>query len=206
MSKIPRLEDQVTSHQLIERHPGIRSASPESSLPCTDRGTGFAPRVTKGIAYPTLGGDNTMLKAQIQSDMKTAMKSGEKARLGAIRLILAAIKQREVDERIELDDSQVLVVLDKMLKQRRDSIQQYSAAGREDLADVERFEVEVIQTYLPTPLSESELAALLDAAITESGAAAMSDMGKVMAILRPKVQGRADMAAVSGLVKGRLGA
>jgi hypothetical protein len=147
-----------------------------------------------------------MLKAQIQSDMKTAMKSGEKARLGAIRLILAAIKQREVDERIELDDGQVLVVLDKMLKQRRDSIQQYSAAGREDLADVERFEVEVIQTYLPTPLSESELAALLDAAIAESGAAAMSDMGKVMAILRPKVQGRADMAAVSGLVKGRLGA
>jgi hypothetical protein len=147
-----------------------------------------------------------MLKAQIQSDMKTAMKSGEKARLGAIRLILAAIKQREVDERIELDDDQVLVVLDKMLKQRRDSIQQYSAAGREDLADVERFEVEVIQTYLPTPLSESELAALLDAAIAESGAAAMSDMGKVMAILRPKVQGRADMAAVSGLVKGRLGA
>jgi uncharacterized protein YqeY len=147
-----------------------------------------------------------MLKAQIQSDMKTAMKSGEKARLGAIRLILAAIKQREVDERIELDDGQVLVVLDKMLKQRRDSIQQYSAAGREDLADVERFEVEVIQTYLPTPLSESELTALLDAAIAESGAAAMSDMGKVMAILRPKVQGRADMAAVSGLVKGRLGA
>lgn len=147
-----------------------------------------------------------MLKAQIQSDMKTAMKSGEKARLGAIRLILAAIKQREVDERIELDDGQVLVVLDKMLKQRRDSIQQYSAAGREDLADVERFEVEVIQTYLPTPLSESELTALLDAAIAESGATAMSDMGKVMAILRPKVQGRADMAAVSGLVKGRLGA
>lgn len=147
-----------------------------------------------------------MLKAQIQSDMKTAMKSGEKARLGAIRLILAAIKQREVDERIELDDGQVLVVLDKMLKQRRDSIQQYSAAGREDLADVERFEVEVIQTYLPTPLSESELTALLDASIAESGATAMSDMGKVMAILRPKVQGRADMAAVSGLVKGRLGA
>jgi hypothetical protein len=147
-----------------------------------------------------------MLKAQIQSDMKTAMKSGEKARLGAIRLILAAIKQREVDERIELDDDQVLVVLDKMLKQRRDSIQQYSAAGREDLADVERFEVEVIQTYLPTPLSESELTALLDASIAESGATAMSDMGKVMAILRPKVQGRADMAAVSGLVKGRLGA
>jgi len=147
-----------------------------------------------------------MLKAQIQSDMKTAMKSGEKARLGAIRLILAAIKQREVDERIELDDSQVLAVLDKMLKQRRDSIQQFSAAGREDLADAERFEVEVIQTYLPAALSESELAALIDAAIAESGAAAMSDMGKVMAILRPKAQGRADMAAVSARVKARLGA
>ena len=147
-----------------------------------------------------------MLKAQIQSDMKTAMKSGEKARLGAIRLILAAVKQREVDERIELDDSQVLAVLDKMLKQRRDSIQQFSAAGREDLADAERFEVEVIQTYLPAALPESELAALIDAAIAESGAAAMSDMGKVMAILRPKVQGRADMAAVSARVKARLGA
>jgi len=147
-----------------------------------------------------------MLKAQIQSDMKTAMKSGEKARLGVIRLILAAVKQREVDERIELDDSQVLAVLDKMLKQRRDSIQQFSAAGREDLANAERFEVEVIQTYLPAALSESELAALIDAAIAESGAAATSDMGKVMAILRPKVQGRADMAAVSARVKARLGA
>jgi len=147
-----------------------------------------------------------MLKAQIQSDMKTAMKSGEKARLGVIRLILAAVKQREVDERIELDDSQVLAVLDKMLKQRRDSIQQFSAAGREDLADAERFEVEVIQSYLPAALSESELAALIDAAIAESGAAATSDMGKVMAILRPKVQGRADMAAVSARVKARLGA
>lgn len=146
-----------------------------------------------------------MLKAQIQSDMKTALKAGDKARLGVIRLMLAAIKQREVDERIELDDRQVLAVLDKMLKQRRDSIAQYGAAGRQDLADAERFEVEVIQGYLPAALSASEIAALVEAAVTESGAAAMGDMGKVMAILRPQLQGRADMASVSALVKGRLG-
>jgi hypothetical protein len=145
-----------------------------------------------------------MLKAQIQSDMKTAMKAGDKARLGVIRLILAAIKQREVDERIELDDSQVLAVLDKMLKQRRDSIEQYSAAGRQDLADVERFEVDTIQGYLPAALSESEVDALVATAIGDTGATAMSDMGKVMAILRPQVQGRADMGAVSALVKRRL--
>jgi hypothetical protein len=145
-----------------------------------------------------------MLKAQIQSDMKTAMKAGDKARLGVIRLILAAVKQREVDERIELDDSQVLAVLDKMLKQRRDSIEQYSAAGRQDLADVERFEVDTIQGYLPAALSESEIYTLVASAIGETGAAAMSDMGKVMAILRPQVQGRADMGAVSALVKRRL--
>ncbi len=145
-----------------------------------------------------------MLKQQIQGDMKTAMKAGDKVRLGVIRLILAAIKQREVDERIELDDAQVLAVLDKMLKQRRDSITQYSGAGREDLADVERFEVEVIQGYLPAALTEEELTKLLDEAIASSGAAAMSDMGKVMAILRPQVQGRADMGAVSAMVKQRL--
>ncbi|AFL75905.1 GatB/YqeY domain-containing protein [Thiocystis violascens] len=145
-----------------------------------------------------------MLKQQIQDDMKTAMKAGDKVRLGVIRLILAAIKQREIDERIELDDPQVLVVLDKMLKQRRDSITQYSAAGREDLADVERFEVEVIQGYLPTALTDEELTTLLDAAIVSSGAVAMSDMGKVMAIVRPQVQGRADMGAVSAMVKQRL--
>ncbi|MBK5963079.1 glutamyl-tRNA amidotransferase [Thiocystis minor] len=145
-----------------------------------------------------------MLKQQIQDDMKTAMKAGDKVRLGVIRLMLVAIKQREIDERIELDDPQVLVVLDKMLKQRRDSITQYSAAGREDLADVERFEVEVIQGYLPTALTDEELNTLLDAAIASSGAAAMSDMGKVMAIVRPQVQGRADMGAVSAMVKQRL--
>jgi len=147
-----------------------------------------------------------MLKSQIQSDMKTAMKAGDKTRLGVIRLILAAVKQREVDERIELDDSQVLSVLDKMVKQRRDSIEQFSAAGRQDLVDVERFEVEVIQGYLPAALTEAEIADLVESAVGESGAAAMSDMGKVMAILRPQVQGRADMGAVSALVKRRLGA
>jgi uncharacterized protein len=145
-----------------------------------------------------------MLKQRIQDEMKSAMKAGEKARLGVIRLILAAIKQREVDERIELDDAQVLAVLDKMVKQRRDSITQYDGAGRKDLADVERFEIEVIQTYLPAGLSDEEISVLVTAAIAESGAAAMSDMGKVMAILRPQVQGRADMGAVSALVKQRL--
>ena len=146
-----------------------------------------------------------MLKLQIQADMKAAMKSGDKTRLGVIRLILAAVKQREVDERIELDDAQVLAVLDKMVKQRRDSIEQYSAAGRQDLADVERFEVEVIQGYLPAALSEAEIAALVESAVAASGASAMGDMGKVMAILRPQIQGRADMGAVSALVKRQLG-
>jgi len=145
------------------------------------------------------------LKTRIREDMKTAMKAGEKARLGTIRLILAAVKQREVDERIELDDTQVLVVLDKMVKQRRDSIAQYGAAGRQDLVDVERFEVEVIQGYLPSGLSDSEIAALLDSAVAATGAKAMGDMGKVMAILKPQLQGRADLGAASALVKRRLG-
>jgi uncharacterized protein YqeY len=146
-----------------------------------------------------------MLKLQIQSDMKTAMKAGDKMRLGVIRLILAAIKQREVDERIELDDTQVLAVLDKMLKQRRDSIAQYSGAGREDLAEIERFEVEVIQAYLPRALTDDELSALIDAAMESTRAIAMSDMGKVMALLKPEVQGRADMGVVSARLKQRLG-
>ncbi|BCU07050.1 hypothetical protein Atep_17270 [Allochromatium tepidum] len=137
--------------------------------------------------------------------MKTAMKAGDKAKLGVIRLMLAAVKQREVDERIELDDAQTLAVLDKMVKQRRDSISQYESAGREDLAEVERFEVGVIQDYLPAALSDAEIAALLEEAIAASGAAAMSDMGKVMNVLRPQIQGRADMGAVSALVKQRLG-
>ncbi len=146
-----------------------------------------------------------MLKSRLQDDMKTAMKAGDKPRLGVIRLMLAAIKQREVDERIELDDAQTLAVLDKMVKQRRDSISQYEGAGREDLAEVERFEVGVIQDYLPAALSEAEIAALIEEAVTASGAAAMSDMGKVMNVLRPQIQGRADMGAVSALVKQRLG-
>lgn len=133
------------------------------------------------------------------------MKGGEKARLGVIRLMLAAVKQREVDERIELDDSQVLAVLDKMVKQRRDSISQYSAAGREDLAAVEAAEITVIQEFLPEGLSEDEILAIITAAIADSGAESVRDMGKVMAIVKPQVQGRADVGVVSGLVKQKLG-
>jgi len=145
-----------------------------------------------------------VLKAQIIDDMKAAMKGGEKARLGVIRLITAAIKQREVDERIELDDEQVLIVLDKMVKQRRDSIKQYTDAGREDLAAIEEAEVEIIQTYLPAALSEDEIAAIVEAAIAQTGASSMADMGKVMGIVKPQVQGRGDMGAVSGIVKQKL--
>jgi uncharacterized protein YqeY len=145
-----------------------------------------------------------VLKAQIIDDMKTAMKGGEKARLGVIRLITAAIKQREVDERIELDDEQVLIVLDKMVKQRRDSIKQYTDAGREDLAAIEEAEVEIIQAYLPAALSEDEVAAIVEAAIAQTGATSMADIGKVMGIVKPQVQGRGDMGAVSGIVKQKL--
>mgnify|MGYP000108228238 CR=1 FL=1 len=145
-----------------------------------------------------------MLKAQIIDDMKAAMKGGEKARLGVIRLITAAIKQREVDERIELDDEQVLIVLDKMVKQRRDSIKQYTDAGREDLAAIEEAEVEIIQAYLPAALSEDEIASIVEAAIAQTGASSMADMGKVMGIVKPQVQGRGDMGAVSGIVKQKL--
>jgi uncharacterized protein YqeY len=145
-----------------------------------------------------------MLKQRLQADMKAAMKSGDKARLGVIRLINAAIKQREVDERIELDDTQCLVVLDKMLKQRRDSMQQYTEAGRPELAAQERFEIEVCQGYMPAALSDDEIARLIAEAITNTGASSMKDMGKVMAQLKPKLQGRADMAAVSATIKGRL--
>lgn len=144
------------------------------------------------------------LKQRIQEDMKTAMKAGEKERLGVIRLILAAIKQREVDERITLDDTQTLAVLDKMLKQRRDSISQYSAAGRQDLADVESAEAVIIQEYLPQALTEAEIDALIDQAITDTGAAGIAGMGKVMGVLKPQMQGRADMAVVSARIKARL--
>ncbi len=136
--------------------------------------------------------------------MKAAMKSGDKARLGVIRLIHAAIKQREVDERIELDDTQVLAVLDKMLKQRRDSVSQYTEAGREDLAEKERFEIQICQEYMPTALSDDEIDALINAAIADTGAAGMKDMGKVMGVLKPQIQGRADMGAVSATVKTKL--
>ncbi|MGB4334677.1 MAG: GatB/YqeY domain-containing protein [Chromatiaceae bacterium] len=145
-----------------------------------------------------------MLKQRLVEDMKTAMKAGEKRRLGIIRLINAAIKQREVDERIELDDTQVLAVLDKMLKQRRDSITQYEAAKREDLAEQERYEIGVCQEYLPAALSDDEIAALIEMAVAAAGALSQKDMGKVMAILKPQVQGRADVGAVSALVKQRL--
>jgi hypothetical protein len=144
------------------------------------------------------------LKAQLVEDMKAAMKGGEKDKLLVIRLINAAIKQREVDERIQLDDSQVLAALEKMLKQRRDSVAQYEAAGREDLAAVERFEIGVIQTYLPAPMDAAELEAAVNASIAEAGATGPQDMGKVMAVLKPKVAGRADMGALSGLVKQKL--
>lgn len=133
------------------------------------------------------------------------MKGGDKARLAVVRLMLAAVKQREVDERIELDDSQVLAVLDKMVKQRRDSIQQYGDAGRDDLVAQEAAEIEVIQEFLPTALSDDEIDAIIEAAITETGAESMRDMGKVMGIVKPQVQGRADVGQVSGRVKQRLG-
>lgn len=147
----------------------------------------------------------SVLKQQITDAMKAAMKGGDKTRLGVVRLMLAAIKQREVDERIELDDSQVLAVLDKMVKQRRDSIQQYGDAGRDDLATVEAAEIEVIQEFLPEGLSEAEIISVIEAAIAETGAESMRDMGKVMGIVKPQVQGRADVGQVSSLVKQKLG-
>lgn len=145
------------------------------------------------------------LKAQITEAMKDAMRAKEKERLGAIRLIQAEIKRIEVDERIEVDDARVLAILDKMVKQRRDSIKQYQDANRPELADKEQAEIDVIQTFLPEALSDGELSAMIDVAIAESGAESMRDMGKVMGVLKPKIQGRADVGAVSGLVKAKLG-
>jgi uncharacterized protein YqeY len=144
------------------------------------------------------------LKTRLTDDMKAAMKSGDKQRLGAIRLVQAAIKQREVDERIQLDDTQVLHVLEKMLKQRRDSVAQYEAAQREDLAAQERYEIGVIESYLPAQLSESEIDALIASAIADSGAASPRDMGKVMALLKERAAGRADFGALSQKVKAKL--
>ena len=136
--------------------------------------------------------------------MKTAMRAKDSARLGAIRLLQAAIKQREVDERIELNDADVLAAIEKMLKQRRDSISAYEGANRHDLADVEKFEVSVLQTYLPQQLTDAEVAALLEQAITDTGADGIKDMSKVMAAIKPLVVGRADMGKLSGLIKARL--
>ena len=144
------------------------------------------------------------LKQRITDDMKAAMRGGEKDRLAVIRLILAAIKQREVDERIELDEAQTLAVLEKMLKQRRDSVSQYAAAGREDLADVERAEMVVIEAYLPAQLDSAELDALIAAAIAATGASSPRDMGKVMAAVKEQAAGRADMAQVSARIKAKL--
>ncbi|MCG8487111.1 MAG: GatB/YqeY domain-containing protein [Chromatiales bacterium] len=145
-----------------------------------------------------------MLKQRIQDDVKAAMKAKDKDRLGTLRLITAAIKQREVDERAELDDSQVLAILDKMIKQRRDSVEQYESAGRQELADQEKSEIAIIEDYLPAGLSDDEVASLIESAIQEVGAAGMQDMGKVMGKLKPQMQGRADMGKVSGLVKQKL--
>jgi uncharacterized protein YqeY len=146
------------------------------------------------------------LKDAITSDMKTAMKSGDKDRLGVIRLILAAIKQREVDERIVLDDTQVLAVVEKMIKQRRDSITQFRVAAREDLASKEEYEVGVIQGYMPAALGEAEVDAIIAKAIVDSGATSAKDMGKVIGLVRPQVAGRADMGAISQAIKAKLSA
>ncbi|WP_421284172.1 GatB/YqeY domain-containing protein [Aeromonas veronii] len=144
------------------------------------------------------------LKDQLKDQQKLAMLAKDKARLGAIRLLMAEIKQREVDTRIELNDEDILAVVTKMVKQRRDSISQFEAAGRQDLADKESAEIVVLQEFLPQQLTADEIAALIEQAITECGAAVMADMGKVMAVLKPKIQGRADVGAVSAQVKTRL--
>lgn len=144
------------------------------------------------------------LKTRINEDMKSALRAKDAPRLSAIRLLMAAIKQREVDERIELDDAAVIAVVDKLLKQRKDSATQYEAAGRLDLAGGERFEIEILSAYLPAGLSAAEIAAAIDQALASTGAASPADMGKVMAILKPQLAGRADMAQVSAQVRARL--
>ncbi len=144
------------------------------------------------------------LKSSIQNDMKLAMKAGDKERLKVVRMILAAVKQIEIDERRELDDAAINVVLIKMVKQRRDSVTQFTDGGRADLADIEKAEIAVLEDYLPEPLSATELDAIIDQAIADTGAEGMRDMGKVMGIVKAKAEGRADMGAVSGRVKSRL--
>jgi uncharacterized protein YqeY len=150
-------------------------------------------------------GISVSLKSQITEDMKNAMRAKDTTKLGAIRLLQAAIKQREVDERIELDDAAVVSVIEKMLKQRRDSITAYEGAGRNDLADAEKFEVSVLQAYMPQQLSDTEIAAIVEKVIAETGAAGAKDMGKVVGAVKPLVAGRADMGKVSGLIKAKLG-
>ena len=146
------------------------------------------------------------IKDRLGQDIKNAMKSGEKARLKTLRMASAAIKQKEVDERIELDETQTLAIIEKMVKQRRDSIEQYNQGNRPELAEVEQAEIDILQAYLPEPLSQAELDALIDEAIDQLEAPAMAAMGQVMAAVKPQVQGRADMKAVSGVVKDRLSA
>jgi len=147
---------------------------------------------------------DSALKIQLQSDMKSSMKSGDKARLLVIRNMLSAIKQIEVDERIDLDDTRVLAVLDKMSKQRRESIAQFTTAGRDDLIAIEAAELEIIQEYLPEALSDEEIGAIIEESINTTGASSMKDMGKVMGLIKPKLQGRADMGKVSQQIKSRL--
>ena len=146
------------------------------------------------------------LKEQITADMKDAMRARDSERLGVVRLLQAAIKQREVDERIELDDAAVLAVIEKMIKQRRESVKQYTDAGRQELADQEIAEIAILEPYLPAQLSADEIVAAVQAAIAETGAAEMKDMGKVMGVLKPKLQGKADMGQVSAQVKAQLSA
>jgi len=146
------------------------------------------------------------LKERVTEDMKAAMRARDAARLSAVRLLLAAMKQKEVDERVELADADVLGIIEKMVKQRRESIAQYEKAARQDLADQEKFEIGVLSAYLPQQLGEAEVAQAIAAAVAESGAAGVKDMGKVMALLKPRLAGRADMGKVSGLVKAKLGA
>ncbi len=145
------------------------------------------------------------LKTKILDDIKTAMKAKETLRLNTLRLLSAALKQKEVDERVELDDAAVLAILEKLIKQRKDSISQFGQAGRQDLVDVETAELAILATYLPAQMSEAEIAAAIDAAIASTGAASPKDMGKVIGMLKPQLAGKADMGKVSGLVKAKLG-
>ena len=144
------------------------------------------------------------LREQLNEDIKSAMKAREQDKLNALRLLLSAVKQREVDERITLDDAGVVATIEKMIKQRKDSIAQYEKAQRQDLADKEKFEISVLEAYMPKQLSEAEVAAVIDAAVASTGAKGAADMGKVMGVVKPQLAGRADMGKVSGLVKARL--